>query len=1362
MKFKHVAIYSAFAGSMMLAGCGGGDINITEGDEVVVTNTPPTGGGGGGSTGFECPDFATQLDPIGSFNNVCRVTGTLTSDATFTNDVLWVLNGRVAVGNDRADASVLTINPGTTVIGQSGDDFLVVRRNSQLVADGTQAQPIIMTSLEDIRGEETGIGQWGGLVLLGNAPVNLCDGNGDLVTSATELANCSLNAEGDAGLYGGDDPNDNSGVLRYVVVKHAGKALGSGDELNGISFAGVGDSTLVDYIQVHENLDDGVEFFGGTVNVSHVVLTGNGDDSFDWAFGWNGSAQHIYIQHNDTAVNRGIEGDNSEDFPATTPVTNPTISNMTIVGANNNDSEGVLLRHGTQGALYNIVITGPSGMGECLEVDSFAETRQNAADGTLTMTHSAVACDNSENFKGNATDSLTTEAWFLAQEGNMAYSSSSALELDVNGYAPLSTSPLLGTGFDTSTINPFFDSVDYKGAFNGSNDWTEGWTVGVRGGFPADIQNALQQGLATNVSAEFPEVTDKPVYRLTENTTFTSDVTMTNDAHWILNGRTAVGNDRADNATLYIQQGTTLLGETGDDFLVARRGSKIEAVGSASAPIVMTSIQDLTGQETGIGQWGGLVLLGNAPTNLCDGNGDNVADATELANCSVNAEGDAGLYGGDNPEDNSGTLKFVVVKQAGKALGSGDELNGITFAGVGSETTVDFIQVHENLDDGVEFFGGTVDVKHVVLTGNGDDSFDWAFGWTGRAQFVYIQHNNEVANRGFESDNSEDFPAATPLTDPIVTNVTIVGSNASDSEGVLLRHGTAGALHNFVITGPAGMGECLEIDSFSETRANAAAGTLTMDHSVVACENGENFKGNATDALSTEAWFLGQAGNSAFDNAEALNLQAGGFAPAAGSVLLGNGVDASEAYDDPWFTSTDYIGAFDGSFNWMDGWTVGVNSGVPSDVTSADVQGLAVDVSASYPAINDKPVYMLDTDVVFTSDVVLTNDKHWILKGRTAVGNDNADSAILYIEPGVTLIGETGDDFLVARRGSRIEALGSASSPIVMTSIQDVTGQTTGIGQWGGLVLLGNAPVNLCDGDGNFVADASELANCGVNAEGDAGLYGGDNPEDNSGTLRYVSVRYAGKALGSGDELNGITFAGVGSGTTVDFIQVHKNLDDGVEFFGGNVDVRHVVLTANGDDSFDWAFGWVGRAQYVLIVHDADATNRGIEGDNSEDFPATSPVTKPVVANFTIIGSVNPDSEGVLLRHGTAGDLYNFVITGPAGMGECLEVDSFPETRANAAAGELTMQHSLVSCENGENFKGNATATLTTEQWFLGQAGNAVGTTMAEAVTTYFTASSLAPQDMNAIDSWFDTTDFIGAVSADNDWTAGWVSVGLD
>tara|TARA_B110000211_G_scaffold223490_1_gene273444 strand:+ start:5269 stop:9357 length:4089 start_codon:yes stop_codon:yes gene_type:complete len=1362
MKLSDLFKVSLIATAISLAGCGGdlvvseGDTTINEGDTItnVVEGGSDTGGetssrddSQNGTTGFPttidnafvqglATDVSSEFPEI-TDKPVYRLTAdtTFTTDATLTNDAHWIVNGRTAVGNDRADNAKLYIQQGTIIIGESGDDFLVVRRGSQLESVGTVSQPITMTSIQDVTGGETAIGQWGGLVLLGNAPANSCgDQQGE--ATADELANCGVSAEGDAGQFGGDVADDNSGTLKYLIVKQAGKTLGNGDELNGISFAGVGSATTVDYIQVHENLDDGIEFFGGTVDVSNVVLTSIGDDSLDWSFGWTGSATNVYIQQAANVGDNAIEADNSEFDSSATPLTMPTVSNVTIVGAEGNN--GIRLRAGTAGALSNVFVTGPATYENCLRVGSDSVPR--AEDGSLTITNSVVACQTTaNNFGSEAINGGDVKSWFEAQDGNQTLTPAD-LMLDDNGYTPLPGSPLIANG--------------QIGAFNGTTNWMEGWTVGINGGFPTDISNALEQGLATNVSSEFPQITDKPIYRLTQDTTFTADVTLTNDAHWILNGRTAVGNDRADATTLYVQAGTTLIGETGDDFLVVRRGSQINANGNATAPITMTSIQDVTGGETNIGQWGGLVLLGNAPANSC---GDQQGETTpeELANCGVSAEGDAGQFGGDISDDNSGVLRYIVVKHAGKTLGNGDELNGISFAGVGSQTKVEYIQVHQNLDDGVEFFGGTVNVRNIVLTDIGDDAFDWSFGWTGRAQNIYIQQSAVEGDNAIEADNSEFDSNATPLTKPLISNVTIVGADGTN--GVRLRAGTAGVLRNVVITGPDGYSNCLRVGS--DSVANAESGDLSIENSVVACNEDNNFGSEAIAGGNVQSWFEGQTGNQTL-TATNLSLATDGYTPKSSSPLLGAGVDTSGL--DSFFTKTDYIGAFDGDNNWMEGWTVATKPSFPTDIQNALEQGLATDVSASFPAITDKPVYQLNSDVVFTADVTLTNDAHWILKGRTAVGNDRADNTTLYVQFGTTLIGESGDDFLVVRRGSKIEAVGTATQPITMTSIQDVTGGETTIGQWGGLVLLGNAPANSC-GDQEGEATADELANCGISAEGDAGQFGGNDPEDNSGTLKYVAVKQAGKTLGNGDELNGISLAGVGSQTELDYIHVHENLDDGVEFFGGTANISHLVLTNIGDDSLDWSFGWTGKAQYVLIKQSGSEGDNAIEADNSEFDSDASPLTMPTISNVTIIGDAGVN--GIRLRAGTAGILKNVVVTGGADYANCLRVGS--DSAPRAEDGSLTITHSVVACETANNFGTQAIGDGNVESWFLGQAGNSVQTaaSLALASNGYMPSSESlllgAGFDSSSLDSYFDTVDYIGAMDAQTDWTAGWVKVGL-
>ncbi|MBQ4833361.1 hypothetical protein J8L70_08940 [Pseudoalteromonas sp. MMG010] len=1365
MKLSDLFKVSLIASAVTLAGCGG-DLVVSEGDTSTTINegdtitniiddsddsndeTSQRDDSQNATTGFPsdidnafvqglATDVSSEFSSI-TDKPVYRLTAdtTFTSNVSLTNDAYWIISGRTAVGNDRADNAVLYIQQGTTIIGESGDDFLVVRRGSQLESVGTVSQPITMTSIEDVTGGETTIGQWGGLVLLGNAPANSC-GDQEGEATADELANCGVSAEGDAGQFGGNISDDNSGTLKYLVVKQAGKTLGNGDELNGISFAGVGSATTVDYIQVHENLDDGIEFFGGTVDVSNVVLTSIGDDSLDWSFGWTGSATNVYIQQQEDTGDNAIEADNSEFDSQATPLTNPTISNVTIVGAGGNN--GIRLRAGTAGVLSNVFVTGPATYENCLRVGSDSVPR--AEDGTLTITHSIVACETTANNFGSETiNGDSVQAWFEAQEGNQTLSTTE-LMLDDDGFTPLSGSPLLADG--------------QVGAFDGVTNWMDGWTVAINGGFPEDIDNAFEQGLATDVSSEFSEITDKPVYRLTQDTTFVEDVTLTNDAYWILNGRTAVGNDRDDNTVLYVQSGTTLIGESGDDFLVVRRGSQINANGSASAPITMTSIEDVTGGETTIGQWGGLVLLGNAPANSC---GDQTGETTddELENCGVAAEGDAGQFGGNISDDDSGVLRYVVVKHAGKTLGNGDELNGISFAGVGSATKVEYIQVHQNLDDGVEFFGGSVNVRNIVLTDIGDDAFDWSFGWTGRAQNIYIQQSAVEGDNAIEADNSEFDSNATPLTKPLLSNVTIVGANGTN--GVRLRAGTAGVIRNLVVTGPDSYENCLRVGS--DSVAHAESGELSIENSVIACSTDNNFGDESIGSGNVQSWFEGQTGNQTLTSSD-LNLATDGFTPKSGSPLLGNGVDASQL--DAFFTSTNYVGAFDGDTNWMDNWTVAITPSFPDDVSNAFEQGLATDVSSTYAAITDKPVYQLDQDVVFTSDVTLTNDAHWILKGRTAVGNDRADNSVLYVQYGTTLIGESGDDFLVVRRGSQIEAQGTATQPITMTSIQDMTGAETGIGQWGGLVLLGNAPANSC-GDQQGEATAEELENCGVSAEGDAGQFGGNISDDNSGTLKYVIVKQAGKTLGNGDELNGISLAGVGSQTELDYIQVHENLDDGVEFFGGTASISHLVLTSIGDDSLDWSFGWTGNAQYVLIKQSGSEGDNAIEADNSEFDSDATPLTLPTVSNVTIIGDAGVN--GIRLRAGTAGILKNVLVTGGEGYENCLRVGSDSVPRAEDET--LTITHSVVACEAANNFGSETIGTGNVESWFLAQQGNSVQAAADLGLDDngYMPASgSLLLSngfDSSSLNSYFDAVDYIGAMDSDKDWTAGWVTVGLE
>lgn len=926
MELKNVFKASAIATAMVLAGCGG-DINITEGniDNSQVVNNPPAPAPA--PTPDPTPDpsepLAGEFDAgltqsvsqaLGRSVTVQVLSGEITEDTTLTTDAFYALSGNVFVGGDNENSAVLSVEPGVVIFGQSGSDAMVVSRGSRIEAAGTAAAPIIMTSLQDVVGQPIAPGQWGGLVLLGNAPSNKCPTDGTA---------CAREVEGVAdAFYGGTDTADNSGTLQYVVVKNSGFEVEPGNELNGITFGGVGSGTTVNNIQVHNSSDDGVEFFGGNVDVKYLVLTNNQDDSIDWDHGYQGRMQHIFVQHNPNATdaNRIIEADNDGSNLDASPKSNPTLVNMTAIGnnyaADENPSEGIYLREGTGGQFYNIVVTGPSEMGECFEVEGNAVSQANLSDGTILMENSVMACQNfdeegnAENFK-NGADDVDLEQWFLDQTGNFVSDSPMIMS---NGQL-MAGSPLLGAGQDAAnSVDGFFDATDYVGAFDGTNDWRDGWAFGYGGG--EVTAQAEEVGCPTGTTAILSVDGMTTTCEIPAGT-ISSDITLTAGNIYALSGVTFVGGDNENSATMTIEAGVTIYGRSASDALVISRGSQIMAEGTAAAPITFTSTQDVTGEATGPGQWGGVVLLGNAQSNKCP---------TDGTPCAREVEGVSGaFYGGTNDEDNSGVLRYVVVKHGGFEVEPGNELNGITFGGVGSGTTVEYIQVHQNSDDGIEFFGGTVNLKYVVLTANQDDSVDWDHGYRGKMQYVLVQHatDDSDANRIIEADNDGSNLAADPKSNPMIANFTGIGNNFNPdedpSEGIYLREGTGAQFYNLIVTGPANMGECFEVEGNAVSQANLGDGTISMTNSIFACENfdgegnAENFKFGADD-VDLEAWFLAQDGNSV----------EGSRAAVLDGIFTVTDAPARDFTGDTFFDNVNFIGAVEAGNDWTAGWTVGL------------------------------------------------------------------------------------------------------------------------------------------------------------------------------------------------------------------------------------------------------------------------------------------------------------------------------------------------------------------------------------------------------------------------------------------------------
>lgn len=862
--------------------------------------------------------------------------------------------------------------------------------------------------------------------------------------------------------------------------------------------------------------------------------------------------------------------------------------------------------------------------------------------------------------------------------------------------------------------------------------------------------------------------------------TITDDVTLTSGNIYQLSGKVAVGVDTGadgsaaagDAAVLSIEPGVVIYGATATDVLVVSRGSEIQANGSATNPVVFTSALDLDlGTELGLAapvsfdgalleepftsEWGGIVINGQAPINTCNGSGT----------CEAEGEGDSGLYGGDEATDSSGTMRYVQVKYAGNPLTSEDELNGIAFQGVGSGTTLEYIQVHNGADDGVEFFGGTAQAKYLVITGADDDSLDWTQGWRGKGQHIIIIQNpaQPASDQGIEADNFGDGEDFLPRAQPQLSNMTIVGSNSKGGEsdiGILLRAGTGANIWNTVV---ADFGDaCLDIDDASTFvssggSASNLSGNLTMESTLLSNNCVEVFNDDGND-FDLETWFNNQPNNVVGASTLSNNFING----ATENAVVATDPTAVDAF----FDSVDYAGAVRSDAaadNWTLNWTYGLNPDPECPTgTTANSDGTVCTLSGTY-----------------TEDLRLVSGLTYQLSGKVTFGVDmgpdpanplaTGDAAALTIEPGVTIVGEDQTSYLVISRGSQLNANGTADAPVTFTASDPETRDLdTDTSLWGGIVINGRASINTCNGSGT----------CEAEGEGDSGLYGGIDDTDDSGQIFYTRVVYAGNPITSEDELNGIAFQGVGSATEIDFLQVHNGADDGIEFFGGTATAKHLVITGADDDSLDWTQGWRGKVQYLVIVQNPNqpATDQGIEADNFGDGEDFLPRAQPMIANATIVGSAQASGEsdiGILLRAGTGGNIWNTVV---ADFGDaCLDIDdssTFVSSGADATTltGNLTMESTLLSnsCPEVFNDDGN---DFDLETWFTNQANNTVATDTLAALTgaasfkTYIngaTEAAATATDVNAIDSFFEATSFIGAVeNAANDWTLGW-TVWLD
>lgn len=494
------------ASLIALAGCGGDEITSPgTGGNITINNpapaptptpTPPATTTATAAT--DCPfiadpqgltDRGVISGPTGSYR-LCQLPARFnrSSDLQFSTAdaaVIYLIDGQVDVGTDGGPAAdnsdglddtnvVLTIEPGVTLVGLDGS-YLNVNRGNEIQANGTTARPIIFTSQENVRGQndDNSSGDWGGLILNGRAPVTDCQAGG----AAPGTVDCEREVEGTATppLYGGNVPTDSSGSVRNVQLRFSGTVLSNGDELQALTTGGVGSGTTLENIMSFNSADDGVEFFGGRVNIKGLVVVGAEDDSIDTDTGVKANLQYVVAAQRADVGDTIIEADSSNSLEEDTPRQNTLISNATFI-QRKNDDQVVRIRGRADYSLFNTIIVDASSNGTaCLRVDTI-ETLTRAASAGLDeagpVRFESVALDCATPFRdGSGTTAAGLQTQFDAGSNNNSAFTSTLTMTYQNG-----TNEDALVAFDASAVSSFFDNAGFVGAAQAADTRFEGWT----------------------------------------------------------------------------------------------------------------------------------------------------------------------------------------------------------------------------------------------------------------------------------------------------------------------------------------------------------------------------------------------------------------------------------------------------------------------------------------------------------------------------------------------------------------------------------------------------------------------------------------------------------------------------------------------------------------------------------------------------------------------------------------------------------------------------------------------------------------------------------------------------------------------
>ncbi len=755
-------------------------------------------------------------------------------------------------------------------------------------------------------------------------------------------------------------------------------------------------------------------------------------------------------------------------------------------------------------------------------------------------------------------------------------------------------------------------------------------------------------------------------------------------------------------ATLTIEAGTVVKSTANlGGSLAVTRGAKIYVNGRADAPVIMTSTNDdmVTWREA-VNEWGNLTIMGRGLIAASHYGGLPVGSNTktptglnvkQMEGLTAAAPGDPTvMYGGNDDNDDSGSVRYLSLRYGGKVIGLGNELNGLSLGAIGRATDIDHIEIMNNVDDGIEIWGGTVNLKYISIWNIGDDSLDVDQGWRGKAQFGLIVQGHStdaaqgsgVGDNALELDGAEDSDAQ-PVTTASIYNFTVVGQPVDGDHGTAWRDNARVQVRNSIFME---LGEALvKNDNVDGDGGNGYgyngtlswADTWTTPYTAKSSVNAGPFTPGAfndpavmytaqtSGMLSeiTDSVFYNNLHSSAYTEANARGVTTSGGSNAAKNNVVASALpiqaiqrgtpvvrggktmlpvtkinptpanDARSSVDtapaDGFFTPAQYRGAFspNASQNWLAGWS------------AADAFGF------------------LDTTPPTGSEVLVNAD---ISMSTTWTANNTYNlQKQIYVLPGATLTIEAGTvvkstanlgGSLAVTRGAKIYVNGRADAPVIMTSTNDdmVTWREA-VNEWGNLTIMGRGLI-AASHYGGLPVGSNTKTPTGLNVKQMEGLtaaapgdptvmYGGNDDNDDSGSVRYLSLRYGGKVIGLGNELNGLSLGAIGRATDIDHIEIMNNVDDGIEIWGGTVNLKYISIWNIGDDSLDVDQGWRGKAQFGLIVqgHSTDAAQGSGVGDNAleldgaEDSDA-QPVTTASIYNFTVVGQPVDGDHGTAWR----------------------------------------------------------------------------------------------------------------------------------